>query len=187
MQLSADPHDMSTPRNDPSELDTLSGFLIALQEQDKLLAEVMNANRREISVPHVVFIKGIFDKIGAFDPNLAGPFATHADPATSLAHIRDAIAKLKSRAELLEGEDAIRLTPQFVCVTAGRTLSRARSAMLPSGHTRSQNPPHPHSIYTENLCTGKILWQTPVVCCGHRSHGFASHARIKLQPNSLGG
>lgn len=109
MQPSADPHAMSTPRNDPSELDTLSGFLIALQEQDKLLTEAMKANRREISVPHVNFVKRIFDKIGAFDPNLAGPFATHADPATSLAQIRDAMARLKSRAELLEGEDAIRL------------------------------------------------------------------------------
>ncbi len=108
MQPSADPHDMSTPRNGPSELDTLSGFLIALQEQDKLLTEAMNANRREMSVPHVAFIKGIFDKIGAFDPNLAGPFTTHADPATSLAQIRDAIAKLKSRLTLL-GADAIRL------------------------------------------------------------------------------
>jgi len=100
---------MSSPRNDPSELDTLSGFLISLQEQDKLLTQAMNANRHELSVPHVAFIKGIFDKIRALDPNLVGPFAIHADPVTSLAQIRDAIAKLKSRAKLLEGEDAIRL------------------------------------------------------------------------------
>lgn len=109
---------MATPPNDPSQLHLLSGFITALQEQDKLLTEAMRGNKPELSVPHVAFIKRIFDKVGAFDPNLVGPFAAHADPVTSLAQIRDAIAKLNARVELLRGDDSSRLRKRRANLTS---------------------------------------------------------------------
>ena len=72
----------------------------------------------------------IFDKVGAFDPNLVGPFATHADPATSLAQIRDAIAKLNTRVELLRGDDAGRLRQKRANLTSLQSQFRQQDEIL---------------------------------------------------------
>ena len=109
---------MATPSNDPSELHVVSGFITSLREQDRLLTEAMNAKQREISVPHVGFIKRIFDKVSDYDPILVATFVPHADPATSLAQIRDAIAKLNARVHVLKTENIKRLKKKQANLTS---------------------------------------------------------------------